>query len=109
MIIDQDGARGMLKMAGVLVAVVSAAMFAYGLPREGGMKKDRVTGIVYEANARPADASLVPYAAAVGGLSVLLLISSSERFWRAKKRPNSERSAAPERAAGRGLNKPRND
>jgi len=101
MFIDRDDVRGFLRVAGVIAFVISAVFLVMSIDWPGGVRKDRATGIWYDAANRRGQTLYVPLSvgAAVAGV-VFFVVAGRGRFWASKPR-KKEPIQLPETTRGK--------
>ena len=76
MFLDSDDIRGILRGTAIITGAVAIAFFVSAFGSEGGMKKDKASGVVYFVDKQPADSSRASLGWGAAGLSVLFLTAS---------------------------------
>ncbi|MDI1250238.1 MAG: hypothetical protein PSV13_15355 [Lacunisphaera sp.] len=76
MYLDSDDIRGILRGAGIAAAAVAIGLFVSSFASEGGMRKDKASGVVYFVDTQPPDSSRASVAWVAAGVSALLVTAS---------------------------------
>ena len=79
MYFDRDGLRGVARFLGVIALAVSIGLFWHVSGWQGGFRKDRASGVVYEAADRPPERAYLPYAIGSALLGIVFLAVGAGR------------------------------
>ena len=82
--LDSDDIRGLLRGTGIAASAGAIGLFVSSFASEGGMRKDKASGVVYFVDDQPPDSSRAS-AAWVATCASALLVTASVLV---RKRPN---------------------